>query len=225
MNKKPQEHEQSSSEKKTASTIRIVAVGLAATFAVVGISAAAALYANPDLLENFNFPSGVTGDLSGLFDDGARAGGNAAAGAPAGRGESGRSMADERPEYEGPTSAYIEEGADDRDVAFGFADGAQAGEEVLSNAAIQRVVNSRQMELVACYGEQLQEDPELEGRVDFEFAIAPDGHVAMVKVTGSALRSKAAEDCFVEKARHWQFPSIDSDIMTRFDTDFMFTWR
>lgn len=137
---------------------------------------------------------------------------------------------DELPQYEGPSSAYIEEGADSKVLQFGF--GKENADlepqddrkmpRLMSDDNIQSVVSRNQNDLIACYGEELQYDETLTGKVDFEFAVAPDGHVAMVRVTRSTLRSKDAEDCFVEKARHWKFPKTNQDILTRFDTDFTF---
>ncbi len=137
---------------------------------------------------------------------------------------------DELPEYEGPSSAYIEAGADSKTLQFGFGQENAAADQqddrkvprLMSDDNVQFVVTRNQNDLMSCYGEELQYDETLAGKVDFEFAIAPDGHVAMVRVTRSTLRSKDAEDCFVEKARHWKFPKTNQDILTRFETDFTF---
>ena len=130
-----------------------------------------------------------------------------------------------RPVYEGPTSAYIEEGADSDFLDLSFADSGpeeRSGPRTLSQRAIQQVINRHQRELLSCYGEELQNDPDLAGDVDFEFAIDPTGRVIMAKVAGSSLRSKAAEDCFVERARHWDFPETSGEIPTRFQTSMTF---
>lgn len=137
---------------------------------------------------------------------------------------------DDLPEYTGPSSAYIEEGADSKVLQFGFGQenaGSDQQEDrkvprLMSDDNIQFVVSKNQNDLLTCYGEELQYDETLAGKVDFEFAVAPDGHVAMVRVIRSTLRSKDAEDCFVEKARYWKFPHTNQDILTRFETDFTF---
>ncbi len=135
----------------------------------------------------------------------------------------------EEPEvYKGPNSAYVEEGfePDNLEIDFGAADDEQDSNlpRVLSDAQIQSVIDSHQDELVACYGDQLQEDPDLSGRVDVDFAIHPEGRVAMVQVTDSTLRSHAAEDCLVERARRWTFPEVNQAHHTQFDTDFEFSY-
>lgn len=125
-----------------------------------------------------------------------------------------------------PSSEYIEPGLDPDVTTFAMDKGDAPTDpnlpEMLSGAAIQRVTNQHQNELVQCYADALKDDPDLAGRVFFDFGVAPDGHVAMVRVTGSKLRSKPTEDCFVDKARRWKFPATRRQVLTRFDTDFNF---
>lgn len=127
-----------------------------------------------------------------------------------------------------PTSAYIEEGADS-DVmvmAFNGSEGGEAGKaSTLSDNAVQNTINNHQNDLIQCYAEGLEDNPDLQGRVDFHFRIAGDGHVAMVKVTRSVLEDKATEDCFVRSARGWKFPSTGGESLTKFDTNFNFAFE
>lgn len=131
------------------------------------------------------------------------------------------------PEYAGPTAAYIEDGADNRDVELSFTDNDDrpaTGLHTLTNRHINRVMQQNQRELLRCYGDQLAEYPDLAGDVEFEFAVYPAGNVAMVRIKESSLRSHEAEECFVEKARHWSFPATDRTDLARFSTsiDFRF---
>lgn len=125
-----------------------------------------------------------------------------------------------------PTSAYVEKGADSDVQVMGFdGDGGGGGGGArLSEYAIQDTIAQHQNDLIMCYAEGLEQNPDLQGRVDFHFRIAGDGHVAMVKVTRSGLRDRATEDCFVEKARQWSFPRTGGEALTKFDTDFNFTF-
>lgn len=125
-----------------------------------------------------------------------------------------------------PSSAYIEEGADSDEQVIGFGAGeGTGGGGVLSDSAVKGTITRHQNELIQCYAQSLDEDPDLQGRVDFHFRVAGDGHVAMVKVTRSRLADKATEDCFVRAARGWKFPATGGELMTRFDTDFNFTFE
>lgn len=122
-----------------------------------------------------------------------------------------------------PTSVYVEDGADSDVQVMGFGGkNDDGGGGRLSDHTIQNTILSHQNELIQCYAEGLQSDPELAGRVDFHFRVAGDGHVAMVKVTRSGLRDKGTEDCFVRQARAWSFPSTGGGALTKFDTDFNF---
>lgn len=128
-------------------------------------------------------------------------------------------------DYE-PTSAWIEEGLDPDVTTFGFGGpAAEPSGPELSEGQIHQLVNARQADLMGCYASALEEDQDLKGRVDFQFGIAPDGHVAMVRVTGSTLASKPTEDCMVEQARSWSFPATNRSVLMKFDTDFTFTYE
>lgn len=124
-----------------------------------------------------------------------------------------------------PSSAYIEKGADSDVTQLGFEKEEQdAPSRPLSEYDIQNTIAENQNDLITCYAEGLEDNPDLTGRVDFHFRIAGDGHVAMIKVTESGLRDKATEDCFVRVARAWEFPASNSPMLTKFDTDFMFAY-
>ena len=129
-----------------------------------------------------------------------------------------------------PTSAYIEEGLDPDVTTFGF--GGKGGEPAaepagreLSEYELQNLVYEKQNSLMSCYADALADNPDLQGKVDMQFGIAPDGHVAMVKVTGSTLRSKTTEDCLVEQSRSWAFPATNRSTLMKFDTDFTFVYE
>ena len=126
-----------------------------------------------------------------------------------------------------PTSVWIEEGLDPNVTTFGFESGttdAPAGPE-LGEGELHGIVRARQGDLMTCYASALQENDELQGRVAFQFGVAPDGHLAMVKVTDSTLRSKSAEDCMVAQARRWAFPRTNRSTLMKFDTDFTFVYE
>ena len=130
--------------------------------------------------------------------------------------------------YEGPRSAYVEEGLDLDTIDFRTSAArnseGRALPRSLSSVQIQQVMNRHQGELLGCYAEVLREDPDLSGSVEFDFAVHPSGKVAMVKVKESSLQSYDAEDCFIERARDWQFPQVNQDLPTRFQTSMAFQY-
>ena len=126
-----------------------------------------------------------------------------------------------------PTSEWIEEGLDPDVTTFGFG-GKEAPEPSgpeLSEYQIQQLTYQKQNDLMGCYATGLQENEDLQGRVNFQFGIAPDGHVAMVKITNSTMASKTTEDCMVAQARTWKFPQTNRASLMKFDTDFTFTYE
>lgn len=125
-----------------------------------------------------------------------------------------------------PTSQYVEEGADSNEVTLGFVDGEDAGPrgEPIDDAEVQEAVYANQNDLIQCYADALARDEDLQGRVDFHFRIAPDGHVAMVKVTRSELADHEAEECFVAQAKRWDFPETHRAQLLKFDTNFTFAY-
>lgn len=136
-------------------------------------------------------------------------------------------QAQEMPPYDGPSSGFQAAGFDPDHVEIDFgteSSGGTGGSRFLTRQQIQRVMTQNQGDLLSCYGQELQQFPELMGTVDFDFAVAPSGEVKMVRVIESSLESKAAEDCFVQKARHWRFPATNQETHSRFDTDFTFAF-
>lgn len=132
-------------------------------------------------------------------------------------------------EYQ-PTSMWIEEGLDPDVTTLGFS-GSQGEQRArrsgpeLSETQLQNLVYEKQNSLMTCYADALDGNPDLKGRVFMQFGVASDGHVAMVKVTRSTLRSKSTEDCLVAMAREWQFPSTNRSALMKFDTDFTFVYE
>lgn len=135
-------------------------------------------------------------------------------------------------DYE-PTSQWIEDGVDPDVTQFGFEGGAGAPESgelaiesngggELSEVALHNMMLQKQAEMMPCYVEALEQDPDASGKVDMQFGIAPDGHIAMVKVTGSTIQDKPMEDCLVEMSRKWSFPATGRGTLMKFDTDFTF---
>lgn len=133
-----------------------------------------------------------------------------------------------------PTSEWVEEGLDPDVTQFGFEAGAaqarsddapaieSTGGAVLSEVALHNMMIAKQSQMMPCYVDALNQDPDAAGKVDMKFGIAPDGHVAMVKVTGSTLRHKPMEDCLVDASRSWSFPATGRGTLMKFETDFTF---
>jgi outer membrane biosynthesis protein TonB len=85
-------------------------------------------------------------------------------------------------------------------------DGSAEIQGQLDREMIQRVVREHRREIRACYEAQLQRNPELEGRVQINWIISPDGAVAAARVSTTTLNSRDVEECMVRRIRQWRFP-------------------
>lgn len=129
-----------------------------------------------------------------------------------------------------PSSVWIKEGVDPDVTTFGFGGdkgqpAAQPGRPEVSEYDLQNAVYQKQNSLMTCYADALAENPDLQGKVDMQFGVAPDGRVVMVKVTGSSLEDKGTEDCLVAKSKDWAFAATNRDTLMKFDTDFTFVYE
>jgi TonB family protein len=79
----------------------------------------------------------------------------------------------------------------------------------LSKEAIRRVIQRRLNEVRFCYEQALSSRPELSGRVQVKFVIAPDGAVRAAGVESSTLAVPRTEDCIAQAVRRWSFPAPD----------------
>jgi TonB family protein len=79
----------------------------------------------------------------------------------------------------------------------------------LSKDTIRRVIQRHLAEVRFCYEEALRRRPELSGRVQLAFMIAPSGAVQQAKVADSSLGSPEAESCIARAAQRWAFPAPD----------------
>lgn len=131
-------------------------------------------------------------------------------------------------DYE-PQSAWMEEGLNPDEMQLDLtepdpsaASTAPVWQDI--DGIIRQHVHTRYNDMMPCYARAL-EDQDIQGRVDIRFGVAADGHVALVKVTHSELRSPETEDCLVEVARAWRFPATGRANLTQFDSDFRFSYE
>jgi hypothetical protein len=77
----------------------------------------------------------------------------------------------------------------------------------LDRGEIQKVINAHIFELQGCFERQLISNPNLAGKVSFEWVIGLNGSVITVKIKSSTLSSNEATSCMQAAIRRWQFPS------------------
>lgn len=88
---------------------------------------------------------------------------------------------------------------------------------------IRRVIRERRREVQACYEAELQRNPDLSGRVVFNFVITPDGSVASATVKESSLNNSDVESCIANRMRRWRFPEPRGGGLVRVDYPFQFS--
>lgn len=120
-----------------------------------------------------------------------------------------------------PTARWSEPGAERDVVELDLSSGSSSAP--LTEAQVRSVLSVRK--LAPCYDPWVQKIPQMQGRVYLSFIVAPDGHVASVRITKSQLRSRVVEKCIVDRARTFRFPRADGDGRTKFETHFDFTNR
>ncbi|HEY3355967.1 MAG TPA: AgmX/PglI C-terminal domain-containing protein, partial [Polyangia bacterium] len=80
---------------------------------------------------------------------------------------------------------------------------------VLDAAAVQRVVTEHLAAVQACYERQLLKDPGLQGKLTFDWDVAPGGAVSSARMASSSMGTGggAVAACIVNEIRRWRFPS------------------
>jgi len=79
----------------------------------------------------------------------------------------------------------------------------------LSKEVIRRVIRRHLNEVRFCYEQQLNQRPDLEGRVVVNFIISPSGAVQASSVRNSSLGNASAESGIASAVRRWNFPAPD----------------
>ncbi|HEX5658589.1 MAG TPA: AgmX/PglI C-terminal domain-containing protein [Polyangiales bacterium] len=79
----------------------------------------------------------------------------------------------------------------------------------LSKEAIRRTIQRRLNEVRFCYEQELGSRPDLSGRVQVRFVVAPDGAVQAAAIASSTLGVSRAEACIAHAVHRWSFPAPD----------------
>ena len=79
----------------------------------------------------------------------------------------------------------------------------------LDREIIQRVVRQHRREITHCYEQRLQRDPNLAGRIEMEWVIAPSGDVVSASVSESTVDDAEVGRCMARRIQQWVFPEPD----------------
>jgi hypothetical protein len=79
----------------------------------------------------------------------------------------------------------------------------------LSKEVIRRTIQRHTNQVRFCYEQGLSQRPDLAGRVDMQFVIAPSGAVQAAEVASSTLQEARTENCIRDAVRRFAFPAPD----------------
>ncbi|MGE0784566.1 MAG: TonB family protein [Sandaracinaceae bacterium] len=79
----------------------------------------------------------------------------------------------------------------------------------LSREVIRRIIRRHINEVRFCYEQELNQRPDLAGRVSIAFIISPTGSVQSSSVASSTLGDARVEQCIAQAVQRWQFPQPD----------------
>jgi len=77
----------------------------------------------------------------------------------------------------------------------------------LSKEVIRRIIHRHINEVRFCYEQELNQRPDLQGRVAVKFIISPTGAVQTAASASSTIGNAKVEQCIVSAVRRWTFPS------------------
>lgn len=92
----------------------------------------------------------------------------------------------------------------------------------LDREIIERVIRQHRREIRACYEQELQRNPGLEGRVVVSFVIDPTGQVARASIGTTTMNNSTVEDCISLRVRRWRFPEPKGGGLVRVNYPFTF---
>jgi hypothetical protein len=76
----------------------------------------------------------------------------------------------------------------------------------MSREQVKRVIDRHLDEVTYCYETSLIEDPNLAGKVTFEWKILESGQVGEVRIQSSSIRSDSLHTCIKRRIKEWDFP-------------------
>ena len=76
----------------------------------------------------------------------------------------------------------------------------------MSREMVKRVIDQHLDEITNCYETALMTNPNILGRIVFEWKILMDGRVGEIRIVASSVNSNEIHDCIKSAIKSWQFP-------------------
>ena len=87
-------------------------------------------------------------------------------------------------------------------------------------AQARETVDAVDADIQACYATALAKSPDLQGRLDVQFAVGPDGRVVSARRVGGTLASSSVESCVLAKVQMLEFPKPEKVEVLRMPFEF-----
>jgi len=75
----------------------------------------------------------------------------------------------------------------------------------LDRSEVTRVVNQHIHQIQACYERELLNDPDISGRIVFDWTVTESGSVKDVRIRSSTLGNAGVTDCISKLIKKWKF--------------------
>ncbi|KFE71462.1 adventurous gliding motility protein GltG [Hyalangium minutum] len=82
----------------------------------------------------------------------------------------------------------------------------KVNEGSLDRELVRKVIQDNKNQIRSCFERQLNQDPDLNGKVQTQFTIGPDGRVLEAKVAQSTTGNAELDACVASRVRLWMFP-------------------
>jgi hypothetical protein len=76
----------------------------------------------------------------------------------------------------------------------------------MSREMVKRVIDQHLQEITYCYENALISNPDIMGRMVFEWKILMDGRVGQIRIVASSVNSHEIHDCIKSAIKSWRFP-------------------
>jgi hypothetical protein len=87
----------------------------------------------------------------------------------------------------------------------------------MSREMVKRVIDQHLQEITYCYENALMANPNLLGRMVFEWKILMDGRVGEIRIVASSVNSHEIHDCIKSAIRSWRFPKpVGSEVVVSY---------
>ena len=87
----------------------------------------------------------------------------------------------------------------------------------MSREMVKQVIDQHLQEITYCYENALMSNPNLLGRMVFEWRIMMNGRVGEVRIVASSVNSHEIHDCIKSAIKSWQFPNpVDAEVVVSY---------